>query len=459
MNGTVETIAFDYGDEARGELMWGQNAIWNVLTWLAPGQEASLNQVVVCAVPDGAATADVLDAIRRLVERHDSLRTLIVLDDGRPVQLRAGAGAYRVQCRDAGAGDADAAAEALADELIARPFELAEDLPMRGGLVYRDGAPVRACLAVGHHAVDASSLHILESDFAQLLAGKTLGLRSQQPLERATQEAGPAMQRRQRQALDWWERATRATSATWLADLRHGDGPEPSWGQLHSPGLAAAVRALAGQHAVTTATVAQALIGLTLAIEHGEPDVALRCIVATRFTRETAELVGAFNLNALFRLDLADEPAAAFFARAKRATLMALAHCECHHETLNALVERTARDRGITADGYCFYNDVRPATALAAPAPGEDTEPTAELFARSRVTEPGRSDDQISSKFFVYLSSLDGVAELTLCSDRRFVLADRFLRDLDWVAMTMWSTGGGPEQIRRAYDAARSPRG
>jgi Condensation domain len=448
MTDSIETIAFDYGDEAYGELTWGQNAIWNVLTWLAPGQEASLNQTAVRELPAGRDTDGVLAAIRRLVERHDSLRTLVVSEAGIPKQRRAGVGQITVVCRDSVGGEIAGAAAVLADELARRPFDLAEDLPLRVGLVYRDGVPVRVCLAVSHLAVDASSLRILDADFEKLLAGNVLGPRSQQPLERAAQEAGPVMQQRQRQSLAYWERSTRVISATWLEDLRHGGGPQPTWGELRSPGLAAAVQKLAEEHATTTATVLQALIGLTLAIEHHEKDVALRCIVATRFTRETAELVGAFNLNALFRLDLADEPATAFFGRAKRAALMALAHCECHQDLLNDLVERTAGERGITADGYCFYNDVRPDPATTTAL---DAAPTSELFARSVITEPVRDDDQRGSKFFVYVSALDDEAELTLCSDRRFVAADRFLRDLDWVAMTMWTTGDGPELVRQAY--------
>lgn len=446
-------VPFDHGDGDRAPLMWGQNAIWNVLTWLPPGRKASLNQTLVRAVPDTFGMDGVTAVLLALVRQHDSLRTVVDTTGDTPAQVRLGAGALDLWTREAPAAEAAAAGTELAADLRAEPFDLAHDPGLRAGVVLSGGVPVRVCLALSHFAVDASSLRIVAADLDRLLAGRELGPRSQQPLERARHEAGPVMQRRQQRALEFWEQCTRATAATWLADLPEAGPSDRPWAELRSPALAVAVREIAAEHRLTTATVLQALISLTLALEHDETDVALRGIVGTRFTPETAELVGAFNLNAMFRLDLVDEPAEAFFARVRRAGLKALTTCECSQDLLNDAVMKAAQERGIVADGYCFFNDVRPVADPPPTAVEGARDAIGDLLHRTEVTVPDRSGDQKGAKFFVYVSAVGDEAVLTLCADRRFVAPDRFLWDLDWVAVTMWRTGSGPEDMRRAFAA------
>ncbi|GAA4187853.1 hypothetical protein GCM10022252_22140 [Streptosporangium oxazolinicum] len=437
-------------------MTWGQTAIWEVLRWLPPG-DASLNLLAGCEVEPGRDLDDVLAAVRALVERHDALHTLFPQDDpdgGKPVQVVVPSGDLEVAVHETGTRSPANVAAYAGARLRDAPFDVGRELPLRVAVVTRQGVPVRVILAMSHLAVDGWSLKIVCDDLRTLLsAPAALGLPAEQPLVRAAYEASERAGQRERRAFDYWAGAVRELPRVWLEDLRQGGEARQGWSEIRSRALSRAVRALAARAGVTPGMVLQAAVALLLGLYKDEDDVALRLIVSTRFKPETRRFVGAFNQNALLRLRLRHESFSGFLSHAGRAALAAYSTCEYDPVRLEELVARVTAERGIGADGYCFYNDIR-FDAPAAPAGRHLSPPEYDaLLDETELVEPPHDTDQKGATFFLYVHELSERAVLTLCADRRFLEprgpAD-FLLDLEWLAVEALHTDAGPLRLAEA---------
>ncbi|GGM08972.1 condensation domain-containing protein [Dactylosporangium sucinum] len=422
------TVPFRTGRAAEGPLIWGQLAIWNVLRWLPP-DDTTLNLLVEVPVPPGRDLPAVLAALRTLVERHDSLHT--VYDDG-PVQRVVGAGEIPLRVHELGdRGLAEASAE-LGEVLRAGRFDLAADLPLRVAVLVRDGAPQTVLLAASHMAVDGWSFSIVRGDLANLLADPPVVVEpGQQPLERGEYERSPVGQRRAAKALQYWEKHLATIPPSMIGSIRDGRPPNLDWGLIQSPALALAVNDLAARHGVPPATVLLGASTLGLAAYTGEQEGALRTIVSTRFRPASRGVVAAFNQNALFRLDCdperhRDETVERLLRRSADAALTAYAHCEYDPRDLDAMFTDVAARRGITPDGYCFFNDTR--YTLADRSAMHAALPAAELAERiqaalpaTKLRSPVIDRRPMHANFFLFLMDLGDTAELMLCVEHGFL--------------------------------------
>ncbi|WP_372507766.1 amino acid adenylation domain-containing protein [Mycobacterium barrassiae] len=117
----------------------------------------------------GAAFADV-------VERHESLRTLITAPDGTPQQVvaepeRADFGWRVVDATEWSMNELEREVEAAA----LRSFDLSAEVPLRA-LVFRVGVGVHVLVAVVHHiAADGWSISTLTRDLSQAYASRCVG--------------------------------------------------------------------------------------------------------------------------------------------------------------------------------------------------------------------------------------------------------------------------------------------
>ncbi|WP_371477004.1 condensation domain-containing protein [Kitasatospora sp. NBC_00315] len=432
------------GEPVTAVMTWGQVAIWDVLRWLPP-EDTSTNLLLSVPAPPGTGVERAVRAVRLLVERHDSLRTLFSeAPEGPCQQVLPGGTLQGWRCPADAAGAEHAAAEAGA-RLRATPFA-ADELPVRAAVVTEGPHAALVVLCLSHLAIDGWSLSIVRADLAQLLADPPqLPPRAQQPLERARYEASEPARRGQARALRFWEDALRELPPAMVEDLREGGGSDRQWSRISSPALALAAAEHARRTRLSSSVVLQAATLLLLALHTGEPSAALRTIVATRFRPENQALVGAFNQNALVRAELREEPFEAFLRRVGSAAANGYRHTEYEPRALERLIERVGTERGLRTGGFCFFNDVRFGTGhqpLGSAAPGSAEALTAAL-ARTELSDPQWDFDQKGSKFFLFLQELDAAPEpagaravVTLCADRRF-LAGRgssvFLEDLEWL--------------------------
>ena len=113
--------------------------------------------------PDAGLAATVTSALRGLVARHESLRTLLIgdIDGPRQLVLAAEDAAQRLDVPVV-----DSEAELSADR--ARPFRLDTDLPIRAALYTESDGNVLLSLVIHHSACDGWSLPILMNDLNTL---------------------------------------------------------------------------------------------------------------------------------------------------------------------------------------------------------------------------------------------------------------------------------------------------
>nr|WP_127892231.1 condensation domain-containing protein [Streptomyces sp. S10(2018)] len=465
---TTARVRFHEGDSRTGPMTWGQRAIWEVIRWLPPDDD-SLNQLGWA--PVGSATvAQVCDMVRLLVERHESLRTTYTEHDGGLVQHVAASGEIEFLLCELEPGDLAEAVAPLGERIRAGAFDNAAGLPLRAAIGLRAGVPVAVAIAASHLAVDGWSFQIVMDELRTVLAagpdGPTgLRERSRQPVDRAGFETSAAGARREKRTLDYWARQASTVPASMLATASTPQQLDRDWAHIDSPALALAAHALAGRSRCNTATALLGSTALLLASYLGEPEAALRVIVSTRFKPEDEEFVGAFNQNAIVRLQVEDESTEQFLSRAARTALNAYRHSEACPVRMEEQLEEIARRRGITPGGYCFFNDIRfSAEERNAPPPEIDPLklPTQldEALARTRLTRPDNEGRQSGAKFFLFLDGLRESCALTLCTDPRFLPASAgdFLQELERLTVRAAQNPGTPvgELVDRLR---RRPRG
>jgi len=421
-------VAFDAcGPDRSGPLMWGQVAIWDVLSWLPPG-DCSLNQMTWLPVPDDRSTEQVTAALSALLVRHEALRSTFHEAAGTLTQTVAASGRLTLACESLGGEPAQEAAR-VGGALRDRSFDVGSGLPLRAALLLTaDERPAALVIVASHLAVDGSSLRIVRSDLQTLLHSPgTLGPRARQPIDRALHERSTTGRLREERTVAHWDRTLRAMEPQTLRTLDHLGEARFEWGRMESPGAAQAVRRLAAASGVGEMAVLLAATVLVLAALTGDRELAFRSIVATRFQQEDAELVGAFNLNALLRLPVTEGTVRDFLRRVGNTYILSLRYCEAGPRQIDATIAKVGEEGDFTPGDYCFLNDVR-YHERDAEAQSGDAAPATVI---TRFDSPNR---QKGSKFFLYVRELSARCVLTLCVDRRFLpdcSVDAFLARLD----------------------------
>ncbi|MFD7989867.1 condensation domain-containing protein, partial [Kitasatospora indigofera] len=288
-------------------------------------------------------------ALADVVERHESLRTVVVEADGEPCQLVLPAEAARpvldtVDCRTGGTQDALA-------EFAWRPFDLAADLPVRAR-VLEVGAEEHLLVLVLHHiASDGWSMGPLMRDLAEAYGARTAGERpAWQPLP--VQYADYALWQREllgaededgslleRQITFWRETLTGLPEELELPT----DRPRPAatdhvgdrvvlplGAELHRELLE-----VARAHRVTLFMVLQAGLAALLSRLGAGTDVPIGSVVAGRSDEALDELVGFFVNTLVLRTDTSGDPSfAELLARVREVDLAAYAHQDVPFERL-----------------------------------------------------------------------------------------------------------------------------
>lgn len=407
-------------------MTWGQIAMWDVLAWLNP-DEASLNLTAVLPVPRGTTVTQVLEAIRQLVLRHDSLHTAYFAIDGELTQCvrdETDLDVFAVET----APDEEVAelARSAALQLANDAFDIASGVQLRVALAVRDGHARAIALVASHMAVDAGSFQIVQNELKVLLSPNgsrsDLPKRSQQPVERAEFEASPAGAKLQDRALDFWRQTTSFASPASISQLPIPANDQLAWASIESKALTLATHDLAARYSVSPSAVILASLGLLIGDFTGEPGPVFRSLIATRFRSHDREFVGAFNLNSIIHVATDSQLFADHVRRTAAATLKAFLHCEANPRRVEEVMSDVASERRITSGSYCFFNDV-----AAAEGPGRFNTSAADPAALAAaatgthiVTLPYQGR-QMDSKFFVFLHTLHPTCMMRLCKDRRFI--------------------------------------
>ncbi|MEW2171210.1 condensation domain-containing protein [Streptomyces sp. NPDC007027] len=313
---TRSEVAFHGERSGRAPLTWGQRAIWHAIRRTAPNDHYfNIGRALPLADRGRPATVpEALSALARLMERHESLRTRLLLSpqDGEPAQILTDAGTLSVTItRAAGLPEAAAGAEALLGRLSATRFDYPAEWPVRVALVTVGDRVTHVVLVLCHLAADGHAAEILVRDLRLLVRRGSAGRPpATTPLDLARDQHAAAGRRRGAAALAHWEAGYRAAPPTMFPDLRAEPRSPRFWtGRLVSPALARAVGAVAAAHRVSGSTVLLTASAALVAAGEGHRTAAVMPIVGNRATGALRDLVSTLSQDGLFVLDLADAAA------------------------------------------------------------------------------------------------------------------------------------------------------
>ncbi len=347
-------VEFTAPDSGVAELTWGQMEIWLAMTrqgWLRLGGIKPLEP--------GTTIADVAEELRYLMTRYPSFRTRLRFDgNGRPTQEVFGSGQLMLEIYDAddereGAADEIAAAVEAHYQTAARDF--VGEWPMRAGVVRRRGEPVQLVVETCHLVSDGAGAEVFIRESAVRESAPVTGLST---LDLARWQASEAGQRHHAATERHWHKVLDS-----LPDVppRDGDPREPRhWsGRLDSPALYLAVPLIAERTLVDPTTVFLALYAIALGRTGVLNPTVVRPLVNNRFRPGVATVVTNLVQSGICVLDVADVTVDEAVLRTKRAALTAYKYAYFDAERIDALLARTAAQRGGYLGLTNYFNDRR----------------------------------------------------------------------------------------------------
>jgi lichenysin synthetase B len=253
------------------------------------------NVPVSLDLPAGTDPARLADALRRLAEHHEALRSCFVLDGGEVRQRIEPEIALPVQLIDE-----------PADAPGVRPFAL-DTAPLWRAELRRSGDLVRLRLELHHLIVDGFSLRILLGDLAALYAGRPVAEPAVRYRDYAAWLAGPAGAALREQQRGYWQQVFAVPPER--ADLPLA-APRPALRPLAGDvldfdlgrGRTSALRELARSQDVPLFAVLAAAHGIVLARLTGSPDVLLGTPVSGRTAPGLHRTVGMLANTVCLRL-------------------------------------------------------------------------------------------------------------------------------------------------------------
>jgi condensation domain-containing protein/phosphopantetheine binding protein/AMP-binding enzyme len=299
-------------------LSYSQRGLW-FLNQLDPS-DTSYHVRLVWSFSGDLDELALREALRDVVVRHESLRTVFPDDDGVPEQLvtsPADLGPLLVPVRT-GDEQADEAEELFA----AREFNLGTDLPLRGELLRTGSGRGRLVLVVHHVAFDGWSEAIFCRDLSQAYTARAAG-HTPQWLEMPVQYADYAVWQHEllrderdpdsllARQLDYWRGRLSGLSQESGLATGHRGGPTGPSRTLGFRVDAATHRGLARLAQATGATlfmVVHAALAAAVTRLGGATDLPLGTVVSGRSDEALNELVGYFTNTVVLRTDTSGSP-------------------------------------------------------------------------------------------------------------------------------------------------------
>ncbi|MFC9734121.1 amino acid adenylation domain-containing protein [Streptomyces roseolus] len=285
-------------------------------------------------------------ALGDLTARHESLRTVFREDEQGPYQVVLAPGAPPAPAVVPAAAHR---LDALVREAVRRPFDLADDTPLRHTLFALPEGEHVLLLVIHHIAADGWSMGPLARDLAAAYRARAAGRAPDWPAPApgtATHLLG-----RHPDAGDDADDPVDRRVAHWAGELRGlpdelalpYDRPRPTTPPGHAErvsfrvdaGLYRDVRALAARHRATPFMVLHAALAALWHRLGAGPDIPVGTPSAGRDRPETADLVGFLVNTLVLRTDTSGDPAfAELLDRVRETDLRAYAHQDVPFERL-----------------------------------------------------------------------------------------------------------------------------
>ncbi|GGO00756.1 hypothetical protein GCM10010116_01190 [Microbispora rosea subsp. aerata] len=417
------TVAFSGTRDGEAPLTWGQRLMWRAVHLMGDSQ-TFLSCPWVLPVYGRRDLDSVLDALRVLLERHESLRTTFVLTPEGPVQRVARRGELPVSLVDAGHDRVLGVAERLAAELGGTPFAHDRDLPLRCAAVTKNGRPAALALAFSHLAVDFQALNTLSEEWKALLRGEELPPADWQPMDQAAAEREEPYPARSAKTVRYWH-SVLADGPLDVFDHPPREAEDPRFIEvgMESVALAVAAQRLAERWTMSTTTVLLAACATVLATVSGRTRAVMQLVHSNRRDARTLTMVGTVEQDGLFVLDLPGTDFAATCRAAHRGALKAYHNAHYDPFEMQAMREEIGRRRGREPDLDAFFNDRRTTGTWPGLPPAGPDEAVARLTDKTRTHVTNAWPGVRFKAFFTVVSAPD-TGKLSLIVDTAYLPKD-----------------------------------
>ncbi|HWM91030.1 MAG TPA: amino acid adenylation domain-containing protein [Thermoanaerobaculia bacterium] len=348
-------------------LSFAQERLW-FLDRLVPGS-AAYNMPVALRLSGALDPAALERALQEIVRRHETLRTTFPETGGEPRQRVHPFHPFPLPMIDL-RGLPEGAAERLAREEAARPFDLARGPLLRAALLRVDEQEWVALLSMHHIVSDGWSMGVLVRETAALYARRTLPELPVQYADFAVWQRGWLRGEALERQVTWWREALAGAPAALDLPL---DRPR-SFRTGRAGHLAADLPSIPRREGATLFMVLLAAFQALLHRLTGEDDLVVGTPIANRTHAGLEGLIGFFVNTLALRSRLEGDPSfRELIARARAAALAAYAHQDLPFEKLveELRVERSLHHAPVFQVMLVLQNAPMPALEL----PGVTLEP------------------------------------------------------------------------------------
>lgn len=368
-----EQLLVSFAGEGSGvaELSWGQQTIWRGIEgrgrpiWL-PGLEP---------IAPGKTIDDVAELLRFMMSRYQSLRTRMrISDDGHVQQVVESSGELALQIIDA-ADDADplALARQIQAEWMTADLDWPNEWPVKVAVVRHKGVPAYRVTAMSHTVTDGFGVLVMmaESDHLAVFDRERHGAPSaitgigegpvtaMEPLEQAQWQASPAGKRRSAIAEQYWDRVLRAIPPRMFPPPGRPRSPRYTQLRFKSRATYLGAQLIADRAAADTSPVLLTAFAVALNRVTGVNPAAPRVMVNNRFRSRLAQSVSPIAQTCPCPVDVSGVTFEQAVKRAFTSSIAAFKHAYFEPARIREIVANVSRDRGVTMDMTCVYNDMR----------------------------------------------------------------------------------------------------
>ncbi|GAB1510477.1 condensation domain-containing protein [Actinophytocola sp. KF-1] len=411
-------VPFSGDGEGEAELTFGQLGLWQTLA-----KGVSRTVAYVARPEPGTTVEDVADMLGFMVSRHQSLRTTLVLRDGRrPRQRVAASGEIPLLVVSPGDDDPAAVAEALSLHWQTVLFDYGTEWPVRMAAVVVDGVVTHLVTVILHTSIDAFGFSALAADIGARdpVTGAAAGpVTALAPLAQAEREASPAGQRQNARSLAYLEKVLRTAPAHLFGPPRYDGERRHDILRYRSKALRLAIHAVAARERMDDSP---ALLGAFLtgvARVTGVTNLLTIMTVSNRFRPGYADSVSALMKIVPFAFDVAGLTVGEAVRAAAGKTMSAYMNAYYDAYDQDEVVERVQRERGEVFDLGCYYNDHRQADRVHAGVAPPTAEEVRAALADSELTWPHEAEIP-KTKLYLEVDDKSGDVELTLSADNRY---------------------------------------
>ncbi|MDH6121214.1 hypothetical protein ABH930_005759 [Kitasatospora sp. GAS204A] len=369
---TIRQISLGGGRARTAPLAWGQRTTWDDMGRFLPEVKAFFVLSRRVPVPAGLGADAVVDGLRVLLERHESLRSRYhrapgaavvqeVLPEGR-VPLTV------IDWTPADGEPFEAAVERAQQAVVTRRIDHASEPPVLLTLLTRAGAPALVVLGVSHVAADARAVDLLMAELAGLLDATAAGAPAPppwtrwQPADQAAYEQSPAGMLRNAAALHRLrEQLAAAAPGAFPAPVPPVTPPgHPRYlcGRLESAAVPLALRVLARRHRTSTSAVLLAATAALARALTGTERHTFALVAAGRTDPAAQYAITSLSQTGWATLDTGVASFAELTATAATALADTARHCLHDPRAARTLIHDLQRRSAAPLELGCRFNDM-----------------------------------------------------------------------------------------------------